>query len=122
MTHLDESPLAVFLLDLGPDYMKDWSGTPSELLNELTMLAGKRRNHPLAQIAGAALHRAARLPRSSASMAYSSISSGPTTVGSCHSNGFEPCPAMTRHATDATCHKSNEIKRLSHVASPTSSA
>ena len=46
MTNLDESPLAAFLLDLGPDYLNDWSGTPSELLTELTLLAGKQAESP----------------------------------------------------------------------------
>ena len=46
MTTLDESPLAAFLLDLGPDYLNDWSGTPSELLTELTLLAGKQAESP----------------------------------------------------------------------------
>ena len=46
MTNLDESPLAAFLLDLGPDYINDWSGTPSELLTELTLLAGKKAESP----------------------------------------------------------------------------
>jgi hypothetical protein len=42
MTKLDGSPLAAFLLDLGPDYLLDWSGPPSELLYELTALAGEK--------------------------------------------------------------------------------
>jgi hypothetical protein len=46
MTHLDDSPLAAFLLDLGPDYLKDWSGTPSVLLTELTLLAGRKAESP----------------------------------------------------------------------------
>jgi hypothetical protein len=46
MTNLDDSPLAAFLLDLGPDYLTDWSGTPSELLTELTLLAGRKAESP----------------------------------------------------------------------------
>ena len=46
MTQLDDSPLAAFLLDLGPDYINDWSGTPSKLLDELTILAGEKAESP----------------------------------------------------------------------------
>ena len=46
MTTLDDSPLAAFLLDLGPDYINDWSGTPSKLLEELTILAGETAESP----------------------------------------------------------------------------
>ena len=42
MNELEDSPLAAFLLDLGPDYLMDWSGPPSELLYELTNLAGEK--------------------------------------------------------------------------------
>ena len=46
MTQLHDSPLAAFLLDLGPDYINDWSGTPSKLLDELTILAGEKAESP----------------------------------------------------------------------------
>ena len=60
MTELDDSPLAAFLLDLGPDYLNDWSGTPSELLDELTMLAGEKAESPRwPKSPAAAHHRAA---------------------------------------------------------------
>jgi len=41
LTKLGDSPLATTMLDLGPEYMNDWSGTPSELFTELTTLAGQ---------------------------------------------------------------------------------
>ncbi|MFI5454555.1 MAG: hypothetical protein ACHRXM_03805 [Isosphaerales bacterium] len=46
MTLLEDSPVAAVLLDLGPDYLNDWSGTASELLYELTALAGKYADSP----------------------------------------------------------------------------
>jgi hypothetical protein len=46
MRQLQHSPLAATLLDLGPDYMNDWSGTPSELFTALTALAGKKADSP----------------------------------------------------------------------------
>jgi hypothetical protein len=42
ITQLEDSPVAATMLDLGPDYMNDWSGTPSELFTELTTLAGEK--------------------------------------------------------------------------------
>ncbi len=46
MTEIGDSPLADFLLDLGPDYLRNWSGPPSELHEELTMLAGEKAESP----------------------------------------------------------------------------
>ncbi|MFI5455212.1 MAG: hypothetical protein ACHRXM_07140 [Isosphaerales bacterium] len=46
MNQLEDSPVAAVLLDLGPDYLNDWSGTPTELLSELTALAGKHADSP----------------------------------------------------------------------------
>ena len=39
MDRLEDSPLAAFLLDLSPDFFVNWSGTPSELHEELIALA-----------------------------------------------------------------------------------
>ena len=39
LDRLEDSPLAAFLLDLSPDFFVNWSGTPSELLEELIALA-----------------------------------------------------------------------------------
>jgi hypothetical protein len=44
---LQDSPLAAFLLDLSPDFLNDWTGTPSELFSELTALAGQKSDTPL---------------------------------------------------------------------------
>ena len=41
MMLLEDSPLAACLLDLGPDYLMDWSGTPSALYNELSAIGGR---------------------------------------------------------------------------------
>jgi hypothetical protein len=46
MTEIGDSALAAFLLDLGPDYLRDWSGTASKLHQELTMLAGEKAESP----------------------------------------------------------------------------
>ncbi|MFI5461454.1 MAG: hypothetical protein ACHRXM_39135, partial [Isosphaerales bacterium] len=46
MTQLEDSPVAAVLLDLGPDYLNDWSGSPTELLYELTAIAGKHADSP----------------------------------------------------------------------------
>ena len=42
MDRLEDSPLAAFLLDLGPDFFVNWSGPPSELHEELIALAGDK--------------------------------------------------------------------------------
>ena len=42
MDRLEDSPLAAFLLDLGPDFFANWSGRPSELHEELIGLAGEK--------------------------------------------------------------------------------
>jgi hypothetical protein len=46
VTQLEDSPLASLLLNLGPDYLDGWSGSPTLLLEELTALAGKLANSP----------------------------------------------------------------------------
>ena len=40
LDRLEDSPLAAFLLDLGPDFFVNWSGTPSELFEEFTATRG----------------------------------------------------------------------------------
>ncbi len=42
MDRLEDSPLAAFLLELGPDFFVNWSGPPSELFEELIALAGDK--------------------------------------------------------------------------------
>ena len=42
LDRLEDSPLAAFLLDLGPDFFVNWSGTPSELHEEFIALAGEK--------------------------------------------------------------------------------
>ena len=46
MSQLEDSPLAAFLLDLGPDYLNNWSGSPSLLYKDLTSLAGNTAESP----------------------------------------------------------------------------
>jgi hypothetical protein len=45
-SQLDESPLAAFLLDLGPEYLFDYVGSMSDLLPDLTMLAQEKADSP----------------------------------------------------------------------------
>jgi hypothetical protein len=44
---LEDSPLAAVLLDLSPDLIQDWSGSPSQLFHELTAIAGDKASSPL---------------------------------------------------------------------------
>jgi hypothetical protein len=46
IAQLEDSPVAAVLLELGPDMINDWSRTPSDLLSELTALAGKKADSP----------------------------------------------------------------------------
>jgi hypothetical protein len=46
VTQIEDSLVAGVLLDLGPDYLNGWSGTPTEAYYELKALAGKYAESP----------------------------------------------------------------------------
>ena len=108
MSHLDDSPLATMLLDLSPDFFINWSGRPSELLDELTVLPGPHVDSPLwPKQRNCSAASCAASPLSSLSMEYSSISVATTTVASYPFHGIPssrematfPAPNRAKMAT-----------------------